>query len=737
MIKRVSTRFLLLLLVSIMVLALVPAITVPVLAASSGEVTGLTNENVGLSYTGDKTDTWSASGLIITGSIQSTSGCGTTHYASTLTITNKRSIPAQLMFDYAIELWGGTITVDGGTVTTGGTFSKEIEAGGTVAVYIKSNSTSAPTMIKISNVSLAANVEATATFLPAEHGTYTVDGNTITEEYVNTQNAMNAYKLAATPDSGYQFCGWYNVTTGEYLGTNTTLSLNIESDCTIQAMFLSENANLFEVGTRTYEDLGEAAAYAEENAISLITLLSKRATITEDCTIPAGVTLLVPHDADKTLFLNSPTALSGGQVSNKNNEYKRLTVAEGVTLTIEGALSVGGQYRSCSGSSAGYMSGNYGQVWLDAGSAVVVENGGCLYAWGFVSGAGSVTVKSGGTAYEWYQITDFRGGTASMGMGNKVFPFSQYYVQNIESRLTLEQGANEMVYAAVYASSRINYSMIPFVGDTGMFKVVSGSLTKEYDGAADRIIYTVNGEAEVNNLNLSLAGSSVSSKNYVLPLTNNMTVNLAEKSILTINQTAALLPGVRVEIAPEAELVVSSGNSVYVYDRDEWVANDYTCFGKLSAAKYSPSKVYNRTEADLLDAKVDVNGTLYVSGVLYTTAGGADIVSSLGTGMVRPYMVNENDADKVTYQYTQSGSSVTVHEIPITLAKLHNADGSYTETVDACVQIPYADGKWSGKHYELLVGGKEPTFTQDGYTGDVRCPQCWVLLKQGDRKSVV
>ena len=695
MIQRISKRFLSLLLTAVMVLALVPAVTLPAFAASSGEVAGLANENVGLTYSGDEDDTWSASGTTITGSIQSSSGCGTTHYSSTLTITNKRSIPAALSFDYAIDAQGGTIQVDGTAVTAGGTFSKELAAGGTATVYIKSNSTSAPTKITLSNVALSANVEATATFLPAENGSYTVNGKAVTEEFSNTQNAMSAYKLVATPASGYQFRGWYNVTTGEYLGTDTTLTLNVESDCTITAQFLAEDANLFEAGTQTYEDLGDAVAYAQENKISQITLLSKKATLTKDYTIPAGITLLVPHDAAKSLFLDSPTALSGGSVSNKNNEYKRLTLAEGVTLTVQGGLSVGGQHRSCAGSSAGYMTGNYGQVWLNAGSSIIVENGGNLYAWGFVSGAGSVTVKSGGTAYEWYQITDFRGGSASIGMGNKVFPFSQYYVQNIETALILEQGASEKVYAAVFASSRINYSMIPFVGDDGMFKVVSGSLIKQYDGTTDRIIYTVNGQAEVNNLNLSLAGSSVSSKNYVLPLTNNMTVNLTAGSKLTINQTAALLPGVQANIAQGAEMTISSGNSVYVYDRDEWVADSYTCSGKFVAVKYSPSKTYNRTDADLVDAKVNIDGTLSVDGTIYTTASGADICST-GTGVFK-----QNAAlgtETTTYQYTQSGSSVTAHKIAITSAKLHNADGSYTETakITTGTTIPYVDGVWGG-----------------------------------------
>lgn len=698
--KSTLKRFLSLVLCMCMVLTLLPNVTITAFAASSGEVTGLSNENIGLSYSGDKDDTWSANGTTITGSIQSSSGCGTTHYSSTLTITNKRSITATLSFDYAIDAQGGTIQVDGTAVTAGSTFSKELAAGGTATVYIKSNSTSAPTKITLSNVALSANIEATTTFLPAENGSYTVDGKAVTEEFSNTQNAMNAYKLVATPDAGYQFRGWYNVTTKQYVGTDTTITLNVEADCTLTALFAPETSDLFETGGQVFDELNDAITYAQANSIDKISLQSKTATLNQNYTIPSGITLLVPFDAAKTLFKETPTAVSAGSVSNKNNEYKRLTLAGGVTLTIQGGLSVGGQHRSCAGSSAGYMSGNYGQVWLESGSQIVVENGGNLYAWGFVSGAGSVSVNSGGTAHEWYQITDFRGGSATLGMGNKVFPFSQYYVQNIEAALTLYPGAKESVYAAVFASSRINYSAIPFVGDDGMFKVISGSLTKQYNGATDRIIYTINGESEINNLNLSLAGSKVSSKDYVLPLTNNMTVNLSSGSKFTVKQDAALLAGVQANIATGAEMIIENGTTVYVYDADEWTANNYTWGGKFISVQYSPSKAYNRTNNDLLDAKVNIDGTLTVNGTMYTTESGADICSSAGTGV---YQQNGSlGTETVTYQYTQKGSAVTAHEIPITAAKLHNADGSYTETATAKAGdiINYVNGVW---------GGEEPT----------------------------
>lgn len=49
------------------------------------------------------------------------------------------------------------------------------------------------------------------------------------------------------------------------------------------------------------------------------------------------------------------------------------------------------------------------------------------------------------------QILDFLRRQRNYGYGNKVFPFSQYDIQNVESAMTLEQGATETAYAAVYA----------------------------------------------------------------------------------------------------------------------------------------------------------------------------------------------------------------------------------------------------------------------------------------------
>ena len=705
--KSTLKRFLSLVLCMCMVMALLPNVTMTAFAATSGTVTGLADENIGLSFTGDADDAWSANGTSIIGAATSTGGtCGDTSYDSTLTITNKKSTTATLSFDYTIEPNSGKIQVAGTEVSSGASFTKELAANESVKVYIKSGSTSAATKITLTNVVLVSDVNAIATFVPAENGTYTVDGKLITEEYSNTQSSMTAYQVVATPAAGYQFMGWYDVSNEKYISTSAKAALNIENDCTITARFASKTAALFETGGQRFDDLGDAVSYAQANSQSKITLATD-GSISGTYTIPAGITLLIPFDEAGTLYTDAPAAI---RTTPASKAFRTLTMSEGASITVNGAISLGGRYFAASGGQQGRPVGDYGYIKMADNSSITVKNGGKLYAWGFISGSGSILAESGATVYEFYQIADFRGGSASSAMGHGVFPFSQYFVQNIEVPLTLNAGANEQVYSGVYAMSTTYTTAINFIGDTGMFKVESGSFTKDYDEKTDRLVFTVNGEAALNTLSLTLAGMDVDSASYVLPITNNITINIQSGSV-TINQDAALLAGVEVNIAEGAGLTVANGKNLYFYDSDEWNSDNFVwgpC--KFKSVAYAPGKAYNRTNNDLVDAKMDVNGSVTAIGAIYTTGSGADICSSNGTG--KYIQQGTPGTATATYQYNASANNAI--KIPITPAKLHNADGSYTETATASAGdiINYVNGVWGGEApAELTV-----TFEANGST---------------------
>ena len=699
--KSTLKRFLSLVLCMCMAMALLPNVTMTAYAATSGTVTGLADENIGLSFTGDADDAWSANGTSIIGATTSTGGtCSDTSHKSTLTITNKKSTTATLSFDYSIEQNSGKIQVDGTEVSSGASFTKELAANESVKVYIQSGRTSAATKITLTNVVLVSDVNATATFVPAENGTYTVDGKLITEEYSNTQSSMTAYQVVATPADGYQFMGWYDVSNEKYISTSAKAALNIENDCTITARFASKTAALFETGGQRFDDLGDAVSYAQANSQSKITLATD-GSISGTYTIPAGITLLIPFDEAGTLYTDAPAAIRTAPASKP---FRTLTMSDGASITVNGAISLGGRYYAAGGSEQGRPVGDYGYIKMADNSSIIVKNGGNLYAWGFISGSGSVLAESGATVYEFYQIADFRGGSASSTIANggkKVFPFSQYFVQNIEVPLTLNAGANEQVYSGVYAMSTTYTTSINFIGNNGMFKVESGSFTKDYDEKTDRLVFTVNGEAALNTLSLKLASMSVNSASYVLPITNNITINIQSGNV-TINQDAALLAGVEVNIAEGAGLTVANGKNIYFYDSNEWSSDNFVwgpC--KFKSVAYAPGKAYNRSNNDLVDAKMDVNGSVTAIGAIYTTGSGADICSSNGTG--KYIQQGAPGTATATYQYNANGNSAVT--IPITAAKLHNADATYTETATANAGdvINYVNGVWGGEESTELT----------------------------------
>ena len=725
MVKRIGRRFMSLLLTVVTILTMLPAMTLPALAATSGTVPGLADENIGLSFNGTADNAWSATGTQIIGKARSTfgSGCGgNSEYHSTLTIKNKKTTKATLSFDYTVVVSKGTILVNNTTTTANGSFSMELEAGGTVEVEIKSGSTTADTMITISNISLVADVSATVTFQPSENGSYTVDGKTITEVYTHTQSSMTAYKVEATQAEGYRFMGWYDVASGKCISTDAKTALNFDSNRTITARFASKTAALFETGGQVFDDLNEAIAYAQTNRQSKITLATD-GSISDTYTIPAGITLLIPFDEAGTLYTTTPAYTTTAETQKA---YKTLTMAAGSSITVNGgAISVGGKHFTSSGRECCKPTGAYGLIKMQEGSSIMLNNGANLYAWGYITGDGSITANSGANVYEYYQVTDWRGGSQTGNMANneqKVFPFTQYYVQNIEAALTLNAGANEYTYFSVTASFvGTKSATIPFVGSNGLFKLgADGQFTKRYIPAQDRMVFTISGNASLNSIALSVASVTVDSKDYVLPINNNVDIVITSGTT-TIEKDAALLPGVTVLIAKDAELKVASATSLYVYDDAEWSPN-YVWGSKtigICPVSYSPSGKGSR---GIADAKVDVNGVLTVEGAVYTTATGATITSSKGTGKYA--QVGAPGTSNKTYQFNQNSKEYI--GVDITAAKLKNADGAdkpYTETSTAkagntftyCTCPTCGGGKWTNTNDLQVAAINDGTGKQTPY----------------------
>lgn len=731
--KRIGRRLVSLLLTVVTILTMLPAMTLPAMAAE-GHVTGLSDQKIGLRYSGSKNVKWDADRTTITGSAKSGSSLfGYTPYASTLTITNNRDTSATLFFDYTVVLSGGEIKVDNISVTADGTvpFSKELEPGGNTTVYIKSGENTDGTKITMTKVLLVHVVDATVTFRPAEHGSYTVDGKSFTKEFSKTQSSKTAYQVAATPAQGYQFRDWYNVTTGKTISKEKSCALNVEENCEITARFVPDNTATFLVGSETFIALDEATEYAKANTINKITLIKDGTLLQGDYTIPAGMTLLIPYDA-------------AGNVSNGEPEFtkeyatpstfRELTMTEGSTLTVNGELVVGGRL-SAAGTSDGFNgtpSGPHGAIIMPEGSAIIVN--GKLYAYGYISGpkdstgkytsgfnCGTVTVNSGGEVHEAFQIKDFRGGNITLftmlNNDQRVFLFSQYYVQNIEVPLTICKGAHDYAYSAVQVSYGIGTYVaktgkVPFIGNGGLFNITEGYITRTYvakapEGSAllnDHVYYDVYGSIEMNSITLSIASRDVVANKYELPINGNLSLRLFENesggSKAVVNTPLALLPGFELYISKNSELTAAA--PMYVYDAAEWYKRQYV--NSTNYNKGNPVLTYTKaskgtTPKRAPSAQIDVNGTLTTStGGVYTTDTGANIYSSEGTGKF--IQSNAPDSAKKTNQYVQAEKKF--YDIPITPAQLKNADGKYTETKDAVANDTFiyckcqdcGDGTW-------------------------------------------
>lgn len=715
MVKRIGRRFVSLLLTFVTILTMLPAMTLPALAANSGTL-NLPDKSIGLSYSGDADGAWTTDGTSITGAATSTGGCSTTHYSSTLTIKNEGSTTARLSFSYTVEVNEGTILVDKTKVTANGTFTKELALGDTVEVKIKSGSTAA-TKITMTDVKLEAGATATVTFQPAENGSYTVDGKDITTEaYTNTQSSLTAYKVIATPADGYQFLGWYDATNKSYLPGGASSSIFVSSDNSKVTAKFGKIGTKFQVGTTTlkWDNLNDAIISTRNNSSGYVKQLES-CTISGEYTIPSGVTLLIPFDETEALYTTTPAYTTTAEAQKA---YKTLTMAPDSSITVDGgAISVGGKHFTSSGRECCKPTGAYGLIKMQKGSSIMLNNGANLYAWGYITGDGSITANSGANVYEYYQVTDWRGGSKTGDMANnaqKVFPFTQYYVQNIEAALTLNAGANEYTYISVTAKIVGTKSVtIPFVGSNGLFKLgANGQFTKRYIPAQDRMVFTISGEASLNSIVMSLAGiPTFDSKDYVLPINNNVDIVITDGTT-TIEKDAALLPGVTVLIAKDAELKVASTASLYVYDDAEW-SPDYVwgskSFGSsgICPVSYSPSGKGSR---GIADAKVDVNGVLTVAGAVYTTATGANITSSEKTGKYA--QVGTPGTSNKTYQFNQESNKYI--GVDITPAKLKNADGKYTETANASAgqTIPYCTcptcgGKWLKDFAAIINNGTQ------------------------------
>lgn len=430
-------------------------------------------------------------------------------------------------------------------------------------------------------------------------------------------------------------------------------------------------------GSTFTDDLAEALSQASKLSSNKYVFVARDGIVLPGTyNIPSGVTLVVPYESTyQTSYITKPKEVANSTLPIE--PYRTLTLVDGVTINVNGAIAVCAQVQSgdASHNPSGFPVGPVGVIDMSTGGEINVKSGGVLYAWGFIKGegyldgnntthVGSVTAENGSTIWECFGMGDWNGGSFAYAAGMnsksyKIFPFQSYFVQNIEVPLHMKYGAEEKLFASFYANSHTNNASVTFISygtNTALFLVTENSATSEvvkrYDPTTDHIVVDLVGKSKFGSLDISIV-VTVSSKNYDLPIINNMHIRLIDCD-LELTSTVKMFPGSVVEVTKGSKLTVST--NVYVFDHDDWgkVVNKHY-FGvtpKILTPHVNLGD--NIDENTLADAKIIVDGDVVISsGGIFTSPAGANVMGN-GGGTFR--WSGNLPSNATTYGYTLGNS---------------------------------------------------------------------------------
>lgn len=693
------------------------------------------------------------------------------------------------------------------SITSGSTSSPQIQ----VSVKAPASSGWVYLMDLRTSASIKANFAADTEVLQAKYestpnGSYTVTGpdgyGTVTVGNGSTYTTYSGdmITLSATPNPGTTFIRYYtvdesgNITTlGELYKPTQTVNIIGSGTVSVCADITDQP---FAIGARTFATLDAALQAVKTTSLKTILLISDAVVDPGQYTIPSGVTLLIPRDASQTTPM---TSLERTNVTTAaTGAYRKLTLSTGANIQVYGTIELGGkQAAGAQGATgAGIPTGTYGQMDLQTGSKITLNSEAKLYAWGFVTGSGDIDARRGSKVYEQFQIYDWKGGKFASAMINnsqKVFPISQYYIQNVEAPTTYHPGAELISVTSINVSNVIiacnTIKIIGSLNSGAMFLMDEADLSdntwvcKKYDPATDQQVYDVNSSASLGSMVISfdmsvfdwatrlilqVAGISdeldFDSRDYVLPVTNNLKIHLLTGE-MGITQSTVMLPGSEIEIDKTSTVTINSNQTLYVYDSEDW--QPYVMGGKYAIpVRHSPSASKDESHGNLQvpvarpgtwakssgvwwyslnkpeDAKINVHGTFDCKGNLYTTGTtatvGANIFSSVSDAGTIQFTNSAGNGGNVYQWHQTSGEASEYVSATCTAAKLKNeiADPLYSPTAGTTAgqSFCYLDLDGTGGRWTMLV--TDGCFVYDAVSDKYYAkPSDYVALKNGKTEN--
>lgn len=499
------------------------------------------------------------------------------------------------------------------------------------------------------------------------------------------------------------------------------------------------------IGSTAYSSLEEAMEYANRNSGTETVIY-----MTADYTLPKGnyllprnATLLVPYREGSGAGATTPIGEKADRTNRQgeNNAYLTLTLAKGANLTVQGVVEASAQ-QYVQTTNTGRVQGPYGMIVLEAGSHIDLENGARMYAWGYVTGLGTINAKRGSVVLEQFELGDFKGGGVTSTMlnnGQKVFPVTHYFYQNIEAPVTYRPGSAAIAHAgaSVNSSPIGTDTIVKIVGITGsdaLFLMNEADdsentwVRKQYYPETDRTEYTLSSGAVLGSLTVNIDNTNLESKRYILPISSNMTI-VAQYGTTGITQDSYFMPGAEMIVGKEAVLMIPAGRTLTFVDKAEWNMG-YPNKWYIYTAAYSPTRGSSSVRdgmktsmASVPSARLMVHGKVEVWGALCTTASGADICSTVAdAGKVvfkadAPASVNTklnvctNDcgfnASAGSYRWSYSSYALSP-------AMLHNEDGSYAATASTPKHETWVYCKSNGKNQWVRQTETDCMTTVDG-----------------------
>lgn len=480
------------------------------------------------------------------------------------------------------------------------------------------------------------------------------------------------------------------------------------------------------VGGAYYSSLKDALQYTLDNSGSNHTIV-----MTQSHTLPAGnyvlpqkATLIIPRKFDQTTITerqaSNPALPDMRNTAGLRENFLCLTMANGANLNVNGKIGVSGELYCVESGRSSYNNSPYGRIHMESGSHIQLNSGAYLYAWGFITGAGTITVKSNAEVHEMFQVGDMK---PASHIGNnyndnpeKFFFVNQYCIQNIEVPTTYYYNSRLIGSLRCYYNGLggvwYGDDNIKVIGTSGaLFEVTTNDesawVRKSYDAEHDYQVWDVNSKAQLGSISITMdlpivGERSFNSSNYILPITSNMKIHILDGDF-AITQNAELLPGSSIEIDKTASLTVNANKKLYVFDKDQWPLTTADCTPAYSLSWPNGSKP-SRTAGD---AAINVHGSIYANGAIYTTQS-----ISNGTNATNGANIYSNNVDAGTIAFETAAPSTTTsielitsidtngkvkRTVTMDPALLRNGDNSTTATSATAKDhaFAYIDGIWT------------------------------------------